>query len=107
MTDNSDIIDHNLATGDVTVKKAGLYDFLFSNRITADAGITFVIGYFKNGVVQKQHYDQSPGGTGKKTKTVDLLETVELAAGDVIRFFVNVGGTTPTTISNAKISIKK
>lgn len=107
VTDNSDIIDHNLSTGDVTVKVAGLYDFLYSNRISADPESNVVVGYTKNGVIQKQAYDFFPSGTGKKSKTVDLVETIELAAGDVIRFFVNVGGTTPTTISNAKISIKK
>lgn len=107
VTDNSDIIDHNLSTGDVTVKVAGLYDFLYSNRITADPESNVVVGHTKNGVIQKQAYDFFPSGTGKKSKTVDLVETLELVAGDVIRFFVNVGGTSPTTISNAKISIKK
>ena len=107
VTDNADIVDVSLATGEITIKKTGLYDLLFSTTLTADADATISVGYYKNTVNQKTLKDSMQSGTGSKIKTIDFVETVELIAGDILKFYVNVGGVTPTAAASAGIRISK
>jgi acyl-CoA thioesterase-1 len=99
VTDNADIIDQNLTTGDITVKKSGLYQLSFTTRIIGDPDSVVTVKYQKNTVVQKSVIRNLPSSVGSKTETVDLFAMIELVAGDVIKFTIQATGAAPTTVA--------
>lgn len=105
VVDNSDIIDQDLGTGDITIKEDGLYDISFTNKIVTDSDSQILLSLYKNGFSLKTHYDYTPSSAGTKTKTVELKNTMELVTGDILKFYINVAGTAPT--SNASLTITK
>jgi|GEM_PF-3034091 len=95
VVDDTNLIDFDMPNSTITINKYGLYSILFSDKVVttenADITIRLVVNnlnYYK--------YDETSSRVGTHTKTVDLVRTMELNQGDIIKIYVIVGGTTPT-----------
>jgi lysophospholipase L1-like esterase len=99
VTDNADIINQNIGTGVITIKKAGLYSLRFTSRITTDPDSLIVLAYNKNTVTQVSTFRNLSDSTGAKTETIDLIDTAEFAANDELLFTIAAGGTAPATVA--------
>lgn len=95
----------NTTTGEVTFKKAGLYNIICSNRFTTDADKSLEVNYKVNNSTIRRKYSRTTSSTTATTQIVnlDLLDNRVLNINDILKFVVNVQGTTPTDIVFAQI----
>lgn len=99
-----DVATVNVTTGEITMKKAGLYQIISANRVTTDADKSIEVNYKVNGTTIKRFYSRTTTSTvTPQTLSVELLDFRVLNVGDVIKFAINSQGTAPTSISNSTL----
>lgn len=99
---NSRVDDNALLAindGTFTVKKSGVFEFLYSMRCVTTENADIVVRLEVNGSINRKYfYDKTTSFVGQQTKTVDLHEILDLKAGDFIRIYYHVGGTNPKVV---------
>lgn len=96
-----DIASYVLATGEITFKKAGLYQIYFSNRFITDADKSLEVNYKVNATTIKRAYSRTPNSVAQATPSIslDLTDVRAFSVGDILKFSINAQGTAPTDIA--------
>lgn len=89
--------------GTFTLNKSGIFDILFTTKVITDENADITIRLEVNGSINRKYvYDKTTSFVGVQTKTVDLHEILALNAGDYIKIYITVGGTSPKITSGLK-----
>jgi len=97
ITNAANLFDVDGAKGQITIKEKGLYQILFSSRITTDGDKAIEINYKANGNTNKRSYSRTSATAGTHTLSLDLLDITLMNPSQVVTFFQNVAGTAPTS----------
>jgi lysophospholipase L1-like esterase len=103
VVNNFGVVTTNGGTGEITIEKRGYYLIQFDNRVTTTEEKVIIALLKRNGVTLRNYYGRTTSTVGNQTINVDLTYMVELSAGDVLTFFLNAGGATPTSVSSVVI----
>lgn len=100
-----DIASYVLATGEITFKKAGLYQIYFSNRFVTEPDKSLEANYKVNGTTIKRAYSRTPNSVAAATPSIslDLTDIRVFNVGDKLTFAMNAQGTSPSDTAYAVI----